>query len=253
MRIVLAPYMPLILEAEDNIEGFLNLCLHDLPSGIILIVPDKWEEIISRNSFIAGSYELFSLLLQLPVVELSHSNKAAYIRVNPDILNKMEDSSRETVRQQLYALSQYDDARRVFAGSEQPVNIFTVSYDRHSVVIDNYSPRGIKSFIDYYNSLRPRLEQLKHFQRTRRAGGEEISPFSAYDKGDETYANELLQKAFEEHQGDVNDRTYLYTYDRKNKTYVQFRPGRNGVYHGMDIDTETARMKAPDLVHRYHR
>lgn len=63
----------------------------------------------------------------------------------------------------------------------------------------------------------------------------------------------LFFNEHEDYGGDVDDRTYLYTYDKKYKTFVQFRPNRNNEYHGMDISLEQAKRKAPEIVRKYHR
>ncbi|MDE6130611.1 MAG: hypothetical protein K2F74_03365 [Muribaculaceae bacterium] len=99
----------------------------------------------------------------------------------------------------------------------------------------------------------PRLNQLKHSHEGRKAGDKDVSPFSAYDKYDESYARKLLKQAYEDYPDDIDDNTYLYTYDAKNKTFVEFRPDRNNEYHGMDISKEVARRKCPEIMKLYHQ
>ena len=254
MKIVLAPHIPILTHGSLYDKAFINLCLDKkLPGYILILVPEKWAEVLAGSQAVASSYELFKLLLELPVIEIRPVRKANYINLNPDILSEYKEEETKIAKQQLFALSSYLDAKRIYAGSHYPTGIVNLSYDNVTVPFINFNPYGLTNLIDLLNTFTPKLEQLKHYQKARRERGKVISPFSAYEKQDETYAQSLLQKAYEDYNGDVDDRTYLYTWDKKNKTFVQFRPDRNNVYHGMDIDLKTAKEKAPDIVRKYHK
>lgn len=253
MMVSLAPYIPIILDYPSYEDSFHNLCLFDLPNYVTLYVPGKWDELLVESDAIMSSYEMFRLLLELPVVEVSPNDKAACLKVIPDILEHMSKLDRDSVCQQLYALMSVVDSRRIFAGVDNDTDcIEIISYKRTSV-IRHFDPFGETTLLSLLESFMPRLEQLKHFHDSRRVGNKDVAAFSAYDRNDESYAKNLLITAFIDHEGDVDDRTYLYTYDKKNKTFVEFRPGRNNVYHGMDISLVEARKKAPLIVRKFHK
>ena len=208
---------------------------------------------MTNSKAVTSSYELFKLLLELPVIEIIPMKRANFIKLNPDILTNYDEEDKKTAKQQLYALSTYTEAKRIYAGAPASTCIVNLTTDKSSIPLINFDPYGLNDLISFLETFQPRLEQLKHYQKARKAGGKNISPFSAFEKQDDSYAKALLQKAYEDYDGDVDDRTYLYTWDKKNKTFVQFRPGRNNVYHGMDIDLNTAKEKAPDIVRKYHK
>lgn len=253
MRISIAPYLPIVLHGDANDVGFNNLSLFDLPHYVTLVIAGNWDDILLNSNVLHTSYEMFRLLLELPVVEVSPDKKASYIKVDPDILCKLGKEDKESVRRQLFALFCDADSKRIFAGANDDAKSIFVTSDHKSQEIVNFNPYGDKPLIGLIDTYIPRLEQLKHYHNDRKIGTKDVAPFSAYDKNDEDYAEKLLLTAFVDHQGDVDDRTYLYTYDKKYKTFVQFRPGRNGIYHGMDINLEDARKKSPDTVRKFHK
>lgn len=253
MNIAVAPYIPIIKDAYVGNIQFDNLSLFDLPTGVIFYVPEKWDEFLANCSGIAEDYELFSSLLDLPVEEVTPVKKAEYIKLNPDVLMQCNESDSYNIRQLLYALFLYKEGKRIYAGCVSSINTFTLSSDKEKASIVNYNPASSISLKGFIDSYIPRLTQLQHYKEGRKNGNRDISPFSAYDRNDEAYAKLLLRKAYEEHLGDIDDDTYLYTYDPKFKTFVEFRPNRNNEYHGMDISKEVARKKCPEIVKLYHK
>lgn len=253
MKVSLAPYMPVILDSISYEREFHNLSIYNLPGYVSVYVVGNWDELLMESADIRSSYEKYRLLIGLSVVEISPTNKARYIKVNPDVFSDILEKDKEVACQQLYALMNVSDSRRIFAGADDDAGSLEVTYDHRTEIINNFNPFGGSSLLNLLDSFVPRLEQLKHFHTERNVGPKQISAFSAYDRNDESYAKRLLMIAFVDHDGDIDDRTFLYTYDKKNKTFVEFRPGRNNVYHGMDISLEDARKKAPDIVRKFHK
>ncbi|MDE6770542.1 MAG: hypothetical protein K2J78_12535, partial [Muribaculaceae bacterium] len=71
MKIALTPHMPIVAHGSINDNAFINLCLdRTLPGYVLILVPGKWEEILAYSPAVASSYELFKLLLELPVIEI---------------------------------------------------------------------------------------------------------------------------------------------------------------------------------------
>lgn len=253
MKIAVAPHLPIIANGCNGNNEFERLSLFDLPTGVTIYVPENWCEFLTQCPGIARDYELFSWLLELPVQEVIHVKKANYIKLNPDVLADCNDMERDTAKQQLYAVYLHKDAKRIYAGIASPVEDFILSSDKCQATIINFNPQTALSLKEKIDSYAPKLNQLKHYQEKRMDGNKEVSPFSAYDKYNEDYARQLLRKAYEEYPGDVDDDTFLYTYDTKFKTFVEFRRNRNKEYHGMDISKEVARKKCPDIVKLYHQ
>ena len=253
MKVSLAPYMPIILDYSSYEVAFHNLCLFDLPNYVTFYVLGKWDEQLVESDDIMSSYEMYRLMLELPVEEVSPNDRATRLKVIPDVLKNMSKQDRDSVCLQLYALMCVPDSRRIFAGVDSHTDCLEILSDERTAVIRHFDPFGKVTLLSLLESFIPRLEQLKHFHANRRVGNKAVAAFSAYDRNDESYAKRLLMTAFTDHEGDVDDRTYLYTYDKRNKTFVEFRPGRNNVYHGMDISLEEARKKAPLIVRKFHK
>lgn len=253
MKIVVAPHMPILAQITQHKSEFEYLSLLSLPGNVTILVPENWDSFLSECEDIASDYELFSLLLELPVEEVSPVKKANYIRITPDILENSDKTVRDVAKQQLFALSLYGDSRRIYSGTTHSAESFEVSSDKKTAQCLHFRLEGKMKLKDFIVSFEPELKQLKHFQESRRDGDREVSAFSAYDKNDERYARKLLKQAYDEHNGDIDDRTYLYTYDSKNETFVEFRPSRGNEYHGQDVSIEYARAKAPDIVRQYHK
>lgn len=248
MKIAVAPYMPILAPENSASSAFANLSLESMPSYLIVLVPSDWLECIYNMP-----YELLSLLQKLNYQECPSSRKSQHIKTDPDILSVCPSEEQVIAKQQLLELSGLNDFKRIFAGINVSHKEFDVICDKKAVPIIHHNPYGTQTLCSLISSFEPTLHQLKHTHEPRKRGENEISPFSAYNKQDETYARKLLKQAYEEHDGDVTDMTYLYTYDSKNRTFVEFRPDRNNVYHGMDITKEKALKEAPDIVKLYHQ
>ena len=102
MKIVLAPHMPILANGSRECATLHNLSLLSLPNYVTLIVPENWCEFLSECNGIASDYELFSMLLELPVQEVQNHKKAEYVKLNPDILAECDSADKETARQQLF-------------------------------------------------------------------------------------------------------------------------------------------------------
>ena len=97
--------------------------------------------------------------------------------------------------------------------------------------------KDVKAYFDKYS---PKLVQLKHGSQPYTLGGKTVSPFSAYDVNDTSYAESLLAKAMDDYQGTYNHKTppdTLFTWDATNKCYVCFHHSGGWEYHGYDLQT----------------
>ena len=85
------------------------------------------------------------------------------------------------------------------------------------------------------DGLCPKLNQAKHFQFERNLGkGKVASTFSAYDKQNETPAENLLKEAFLHYGGEELPARCLWIKDDVHGCYVRFMHSGNNEYHGYD-------------------
>lgn len=252
MKIVIAPNMSLLAKAKIGSSEFDFLSLEDLPSYASILIPGNWYDFL-LESHIADSYEMFSILLRITVDEFIPSKKSDYIKLLPDILDKCSESEKRVAKQQIYEMSFNRQGFKIYSYTDNVADTTDVYSDKHHAIIHHVRPDRSTTIAGFIRSLEPHLRQLKHDDTKYDVAGETVSPFSAYNRNDESYARRLLRQAYEDHNGEVDDRTYLYTYDSKNRTFVEFRPSRNNEYHGMDISLDSAKRKAPDIVRLYHK
>lgn len=109
------------------------------------------------------------------------------------------------------------------------------------VCLDN---EGWKGFI---RASQPQLVQHKHHATAGMRNGIIVSPFSALNQGLD-YARSLLLQAYDEYQGTDAEPHYLYTWDRQNGVFVEFRKSRPQEYHAMDVTTKDIEAKIPEYI-----
>lgn len=233
--------------------AFKNLSLFNIPHFVEIYVTPDWQEIISQNSSIQSNWEISRLIYSLDVQICKHNPRNRFLTLQPDISKGMTDKEKEQTLDQLFTLYHISDACRIFAGADSPVESIYITFDRRNETISNFNPYSQNTLKSFIEGLRPVLDQEKHTHEERQVGGKKVSAFSAYDKNDDSYARTLLQIAYEDHPGNVDDRTYLYTYDEKNDTFVEFRPDRNKRYHGRDIDMKTIAEKSPYIKKKFNK
>lgn len=254
MKIALAPLLTLLAPKEGVDKVILNLFLYKLPNYVVVFLPVDWDKKVYSNEAILYSYDLFRLLSGIDYEPYQFSHKAQYINTNPDILFNLSDEPLKYTRQALNKLYLQSDSFKIFAGSDTNTEDFEIILDGKSEKARNFNPKGSNSLEGLLHSLEPKLKQLKHFKNPRYDGPREVSSFSAYDRNDESYAKELLLRAYEDYPGNVDGQTTdLYTFDLKNRTFVKFWASRNNEFHGMDISDDYARKHASWVVKKYHQ
>lgn len=253
MRISLAPFIKIISESNVDDKVFKNLSLTDLPSYVTLIVPKNWEKVLEENKSLTENWKMWSLIIKLPVEYFEETKKANYIKLIPDIIPLIHpDFLKDITRNQILSLVTEGKGKKIFSGIQDLDEKIEILIDKKPHQFLHFDPYGESDLRSYILSFEPKLDQLKHTCKERKVGGKIVSPFSALNDPDEHYAVELLQTAYKDYLGDVDDDTYLYTYDYKYKTFVEFRPSRNNSYHGMDIDYKAAKQKAPEIVKKFN-
>lgn len=200
-------------------------------------------------------YELRRLVANVFVAIALHS-KATYLRSNPALIspNVKIDGLTKGLLYTLHIKRTENSTvfisavPRVQSGDKEIETIVDHrSQIHHLLVRDNIS------FDSFMRSLRPVLNQHKHTHVARMGAMGHVSPFSAYDKYDKTYAEALLQQAYNDYNGSEDEPKYLYTFDKRNKTFVQFRSDRQREYHGMDFDKEKLPEEFKYLIEKYHQ
>ena len=116
---------------------------------------------------------------------------------------------------------------------------------KHSVLAVDSVP-----LVEWLSDHQPICVPWRHGKEERGTEQRPISSFKA--GGDMKYAQQLLDRAYEETQEEQEYPKYLYTFDLRNGCFVQFRTDNNTEYHGMDIDDEHPDI--PGYLHdKYHR
>lgn len=188
-------------------------------------------------------------------LEYDSSDKSQYIKSIPDMLNGMEnEEERQEVRYQLYDFhTRNQQVSKIylvsrFVPDENTLQTTLNKKTENHNLVHFQSGEDVKSFM---SGNRPRLVQHKHTSLTYILGGNQVSPFSAYDPNDESAANDLLKQAFDEYQKAIlpnNPPESLYTRDLTNRTYVCFKHSGNWEYHGYDIPATDRNL--PDYIKR---
>lgn len=106
--------------------------------------------------------------------------------------------------------------------------------------------------VQYFQTKQPHLDQHKHREEEWERGGKQVSPFSALKQGAE-YAEDLLLQAYEEYRGEEEEPHYLYTWDKENGVYVQFRNSHQYMYHGMDATSPEVAALVPAYIREKYR
>ena len=108
------------------------------------------------------------------------------------------------------------------------------------------------------NSCKPHLDQKKHMAKEKNSMMGKVSPFTSYYKLGEQYADDLLQKAYQESEDEAEFPHYLYTWDAQAGTFVEFRHENHEGdshhdYHGMDLSLADYGKVPQYLRLKYHR
>ena len=196
--------------------------------------------ILNYNSEVM--YKVCEQLVMRDTIKYIHSEHASKITSDPVIISaSINDSTNEEICQQLYAMHQsarssqqtiYYMPRSRNNGGKELTTALDKKECKHKMCIFS-SKIDIAKDVE---STRPKLDQLKHKDFERVFGEKPVSALTS--SNDLAYANELLQQAYDESKDIVDFPKYLFTYDKRNDTYVEFRHSGQGRYHGMDVKND---------------
>ena len=252
MRYVIAIDLPLLLDSSTCVNSVYDIFSSEYCKSVSMIGYDDLLDILAESDV---GYELWSLAANA-FVAITLQPKATYLRSNPALISP-DVAIDGLTKGLLYALHikrtenstvLISAVPRVQSGDKEIETIVDHRSQIHHLLV-----REDSSFDSFMQSLRPVLNQHKHTHVARMGAMGHVSPFSAYDKYDKTYAEWLLQQAYNDYNGSEDEPKYLYTFDKRNKTFVQFRSDRQREYHGMDIEKENLPEEFEYLIEKYHQ
>jgi len=112
--------------------------------------------------------------------------------------------------------------------------------------------------LTWIDSCWPKLDQKKHGAEAKESRLGTVSPFTSFFACGETYAEELLRKAYLESVEECEFPHYLYTWDPEAETFVEFRHENHDGdshhdYHGRDLSRNEYERVPSYLRDKYHR
>lgn len=181
---------------------------------------------------------LYSRLSKMSTVAYPSDTNAVRVKSTPDVTAGIgNEGQKDEMRNQMAYLYKrgLSVPRPILAESR-------FSGDETVLTKDGKNPRkvyvcgiGKGDILKRIDGLCPKLNQAKHFQFERNLGkGKVASTFSAYDKQNETTAENLLKEAFLHYNGEELPARTLWIKDDAHGCYVRFMHSGNNEYHGYD-------------------
>ncbi len=203
------------------------------------------------NYFGDSSFLLYKLSDQLHGC-IDNSNKR-HIKTVPNLTDKtFSEETNNEIKVQAYTLHVLPKElfdllitnRRIGnAGCDSFNTILNKEQKEHPIC-------DISKLQDFIKAKRPVLKQIKHFAEEYQSVHGEVSTFKAYDQWNSTYAESLLQTAYDNAEESEEFPHYIYTWDERNNCYVEFRYDRNKVYHGRDLSKSEYDAKVPSYIRK---
>lgn len=252
MKYVTAIDIPLIVDNVTCVDVVTDIFSSGFSASVSLLDnSDLLEKLIDLNI----DYDLWRLVEQV-VVPVETSPKSRYLKSVPSLAS-LDSSESDQTKGILFALH---------LESYHHPTIYVASVPRVKMdckeietIVDHKSRfhfvlvRDRITFDGFIKSIQPRLNQLKHSHVAKMGPMGYVSSFSAYDKNNTSYAERLLIQAYDDYLGPDIEPKYIYTFDKKNQTFVQFRSDRNLEYHGMDISKDKLPTEFKFLIEKYHQ
>lgn len=197
------------------------------------------NRILSTNH--SNSWLLYSILNGVNIVTYDKRPVGVNVSTNPNILVNLDDIEKDEVKDVAYYILNQDEPPHklynIYELTPLSKNL-TLKCGKHSKNIELIIESQGQNIELYFNQNKPKLEQAKHIAQQQRilGKGKIASTFKAWNQRDETYAKELLQKAFENSGSQFFQPSPIYTWDSKNEVYVRFMHSGNWEYHGHDVE-----------------
>lgn len=180
------------------------------------------------------------LIAQIQTIDYPDNPKALYLKTYPDIITDIAaEEQRTETYYQLEALFEEQNPKKIHVltpdrvtGVDGYVDIVKDKKKSRRIYVTDAGEAVIGTCVA---SLSPKLNQAKHHSVEHNIGkGKVASPFTAWDKNDESYARQLLSDAFDHFTGNELPAKELYAWDYRNKLFVRFMHSGNNEYHGHD-------------------
>lgn len=197
-----------------------------------------------------GNIFLLSSVLQ----QISRDPYSLYTKSNiilsPDIAHGLANDEVQEIEGVLFNFLQENEPPHklyaITAGRNKSSDKFLHIQEKTSKDIDILTVSCANSLSSFLQAHRPILNQAKHIsQQQRNIGGYSVSTFKAWNSRDSSYAEQLLNNAFDDSGAQLLPPDELFIWDPRNETYVRFMHSGNWEYHGHDFDEYE---RIPDLV-----
>lgn len=208
------------------------------------------DYILSTNH--SNSWLLHSILSGVNKVPYGKRPVGVNVYFTPNILVNLDDIEKDEVK---------DVAHYMLSQNEPPHKLYTIyelsPLHENLTLTSTANSKDIPLIVEsqggniqqYFDQNKPRLEQAKHIAQQQRilGKGKIASTFKAWNLRNETYAKELLQKAFMDSGSRNLPPQQIFTWDSRNENYVRFMHSGNWEYHGHDVENYD---EVPDVIKR---
>jgi hypothetical protein len=224
----------------------------DRKDWLAVMFSDRLYEMIP-----CGAEGIWSTLSKVNFCRYDDKPQDVTMSLTPDLTKGLASNGVAITEGVAYAFGQTSEPLRKVYGVSQTRNVdnadellISLKNDGIQKAVILHSIDSSESILACFNAPEPKLNQQKHIaQQERNIGGKIASAFKAWDQNDETYAKELLKKAYREYGFPLSEPKELYTWDSENERYVKFRNSRNWEYHGYDV---TNYNEVPDNIKERH-
>lgn len=203
------------------------------------------DNLYDKINKLPENWLIYKMLSEIDLDSFEDRPPSANVIFSPNILNGLKEDEKSITKNIGYSiLKRNEPPHKLYDISKLRVNTGTVSgflsissgklRKNISLIIETDG----EDIVKHIEKNSPKLEQAKHIaQQTRYLGKRKVaSTFKAWDPRDESYAEELLKKAFKDSDSNVLPPSSIYIWDSKNETYVRFLHSGNWEYHGHDVE-----------------
>ncbi|WP_314700620.1 hypothetical protein [Prevotella jejuni] len=224
---------------------------HVLENVLSYAKAKPWIKVLfseSLHQFISidneNSWAIYKMFVDVAFEPYTDRPNGTNMKYSPDISNGLSQQEDEETGNATYSMLHHGEpSHKIY---EMAVGRPNGATDAGLSLTDGTLSKNVDLIITSNNQSlelffvqnHPKLQQAKHIsQQTRNLGrGKVASTFKAWNPNDESYAIELLDKAFADTGSPTLPPTPIYTWDSRNENYVKFMHSGNWEYHGYDLE-----------------
>ena len=266
MKHTIAIDLPVLLQGNNHyvdlpLMYYVLGKIKDLKNVEVLFCNNDLQILYANDYTFVGNVMKF--LSDVKLFEYDENSKKENLTYSPDIVSGLASDVSDAVYLQLCVIHMNDNVDNTisFTGF---IPRFTKKFkletirDNKKKIHETIIIASKEDAKDWIKSCKPSLSLLKHKGTKGTSSMGIVSPFSSlYKKGD-TYAYNLLQRAYLESEDDAVFPHYLYTWDPEAGTFVEFRHENHEDdsmhnYHGRDMSITEFKDVPSYIRKKYHR